>query len=84
MMTNLSPTQRAVLKCVVERHCGGWLPGGMLRRFVPRSHYAAERMRLYGLLYSRRTRYKGGWWKSWRPTPMGMCVYRGIMAEGRG
>jgi len=81
VMTNLTKTQRAVLVCVVERSCGGWLAGGILRRCVPRSKAAAERMRLYGLLYSRRTAWDGGWRKSWKPTPLGMLVYRGLKNE---
>ena len=84
MMTNLTKTQRAVLVCVVERSCGGWLAGGILRRSVRQSAKSTERMRLYGLLYSRRPVYAGGWRKSWKPTPLGMLVYRGIKAEGGG
>lgn len=81
MLTNLSKTQRAVLICVVERHCGGWLPNGILQRCVPRSGYGAERLRLYGLLFVRRTRYAYGWRKSWRPTTLGWLVFRGLCVE---
>ncbi len=81
MLTKLSKTQRAVLICVVERHCGGWLPNGILQRCVPRSAYSAERLRLYGLLFVRRTRYAYGWRKSWRPTPMGWLMFRGLCVE---
>jgi hypothetical protein len=83
MLTNLTKTQRAVLVCVVERGDGGWLSHDNLRYCVPeRAEYSAERMRLYGLLYVQRMPYRGGWRKSWKPTPLGMLVYRGIKAEG--
>jgi len=81
MLTKLSKTQRAVLICVVERHAGGWLPNGILQRCVPRSGYSAERLRLYGLLFVRRTRYPYGWRKSWKPTTLGWLVYQGLRVE---
>jgi hypothetical protein len=78
MLTNLTKTQRAVLVCVVERHAGGWLPSEVLFKYVPRGRVPSYQLRLFGMLFFRRRGEK----RSWKPTRLGILVYRGIKAEG--
>jgi hypothetical protein len=77
MLTNLTKTQRAVLVCVVECGRGEWLTSRTLFACVPRGRVAGRHLVQNGLL---RTRWRLTH-RLWKPTPLGMLVYRGIKNE---